>query len=135
MHGRQPAAGWSPAGFKPTWRRASALPAAALKGCDTILKTTSGGCFHDHSRSTPSGPHASHDAMTELDTLDVRTRRQWRAWLEKHHASSPGVWLLFYKNHTGVKSIPYEDSLREALCFGWIDSLIKRVDEDRYARK
>jgi uncharacterized protein YdeI (YjbR/CyaY-like superfamily) len=55
--------------------------------------------------------------------------------VRKHHASSPGVWLLFYKDHTGVKSIPYVDALREALCFGWIDSLIKRLDDDRYARK
>ena len=66
---------------------------------------------------------------------EVRTRGEWRAWLEKHHASSPGVWLVFYKAHTGVKSIVYEDSIREALCFGWVDSLIKRVDRDRYALK
>lgn len=42
---------------------------------------------------------------------------------------------MFYKDHTGVKSVPYEDSVRDALCFGWIDSLIKRLDDDRYARK
>ena len=72
---------------------------------------------------------------TKLMTLEIRSRRQWRTWLEKHYASSPGVWLVFYKNHTGVKSIPYEDSVREALCFGWIDSLIKRLDEDRHAHK
>ena len=71
----------------------------------------------------------------ELMTLQVRSRRQWRAWLAKHHASSPGVWLVFHKAHTGVKSIPYEDTVREALCFGWIDSLIKRLDDDRYALK
>ena len=51
----------------------------------------------------------------ELETLRVTSRRQWRAWLAKHHASSPGVWLVFYKAHTGVKSIPYEDVVREAL--------------------
>jgi uncharacterized protein YdeI (YjbR/CyaY-like superfamily) len=72
---------------------------------------------------------------TEIMTLEVRNRRQWRTWLGKHHASSPGVWLVFHKGHTGVKSIPYEDSVREALCFGWIDSLIKRLDDDRYALK
>jgi uncharacterized protein YdeI (YjbR/CyaY-like superfamily) len=71
----------------------------------------------------------------ELMMLEVRSRQQWRTWLGKHHALSSGVWLVFYKDHTGVKSIPYEDSIREALCFGWIDSLIKRVDDDRYARK
>jgi uncharacterized protein YdeI (YjbR/CyaY-like superfamily) len=71
----------------------------------------------------------------ELSMLRVTSRRQWRAWLSKHHTSSPGVWLVFHKAHTGVKSIPYEDAVREALCFGWIDSLVKRLDDDRYALK
>jgi uncharacterized protein YdeI (YjbR/CyaY-like superfamily) len=71
----------------------------------------------------------------ELPNLDIATRRAWRAWLEKHHASSPGVWLVRYKGHTGRESIPYEDLVREALCFGWIDSLIKRLDDERYALK
>jgi uncharacterized protein YdeI (YjbR/CyaY-like superfamily) len=70
-----------------------------------------------------------------LMTLRVTTRRQWRAWLTRHHKSSPGVWLVFYKAHTGVKSIALEDTVREALCFGWIDSLVKRLDDDRYAIK
>src|SRR5216117_325396 len=71
----------------------------------------------------------------DLVLLDLRNRRPWRAWLTRNHASSPGVWLVFHKDHTGVKSIEYEDSVREALCFGWIDSLIKRLDDDRYAHK
>lgn len=71
----------------------------------------------------------------ELITLPIRNRPQWRTWLTRHHASSPGVWLVRYKTHTGVKSIPYEDMVREALCFGWIDSLVKRLDDDRYAIK
>ena len=71
----------------------------------------------------------------ELETLQLPSRRRWRAWLTKHHASSPGIWLVFYKAHTGIKSIPYEDAVREALCFGWIDSLVKRLDENRYAIK
>ena len=70
-----------------------------------------------------------------LITLDVRTRERWRRWLAKHHASSPGVWLVRHKQHTGVESMPYEDLVREALCFGWVDSLIKRLDDDRYAIK
>lgn len=78
---------------------------------------------------------ASAGSMAELATLDVRSRERWRTWLGKHHASSPGIWLVRYKEHTGVKSIPYEDMVREALCFGWIDSLVKRLDEDRYALK
>src|SRR6516225_5907341 len=72
---------------------------------------------------------------TELQTLAVRDRQQWRKWLEKHHESSAGIWLVFHKAHTGVRLIPYEDSVREALCFGWIDSLVKRLDDDRYAIK
>ncbi len=70
-----------------------------------------------------------------LIQLDVRTRREWRNWLAKHHASSPGIWLIRHKPHAGVTSMSYEDLVREALCFGWIDSLIKRLDEDRYAIK
>jgi uncharacterized protein YdeI (YjbR/CyaY-like superfamily) len=71
----------------------------------------------------------------ELATLRARSRAEWRAWLKRHHASSPGVWFVFYKAHTGVKSVPYEDTVREALCFGWIDSLVKRLDDDRFALK
>jgi uncharacterized protein YdeI (YjbR/CyaY-like superfamily) len=71
----------------------------------------------------------------ELMTLDIRTREEWRTWLQRHHASSPGIWLTFYKGHTGVESVCYENSVREALCFGWVDSLIKRLDDRRYARK
>src|SRR5437762_3505623 len=67
--------------------------------------------------------------------LEISTRRAWRAWLEKNHASNPGVWLVFYKEHTGKPSLDYEDFVREALCFGWIDSLIKRLDDNRFARK
>ncbi len=72
---------------------------------------------------------------TELTTLDVRSRQQWRSWLRAHHPSSPGVWLVFYKDHTAVRCMSYEGAVGEALCFGWIDSLIKRLDADRYARK
>src|SRR6188472_3844769 len=71
----------------------------------------------------------------ELKTLHFKTREEWRTWLAKHHASSPGIRFVFYKAHTGMKSIPYEDMVCEALCFGWIDSLVKRIDDDRYAVK
>ena len=71
----------------------------------------------------------------DLITLDVRARADWRRWLATHHASSPGIWLLRHKQHTGVESMAYEDLVCEALCFGWVDSLIKRVDENHYAIK
>ncbi|HXW08460.1 MAG TPA: YdeI/OmpD-associated family protein [Vicinamibacterales bacterium] len=67
--------------------------------------------------------------------LDVRTREEWRRWLAKHHASSPGIWLLRHKHHTGVTAMSYDDLVREALCFGWIDSLVKRLDDTLYAIK
>jgi len=73
--------------------------------------------------------------VRELITLHFESRKDWRAWLAKRHASSPGLWFVFYKGHTGQKSIPQEDMVREALCFGWIDSLVKRLDDDRYAIK
>ena len=70
-----------------------------------------------------------------LINLDVRTRKQWRDWLAQHHASSAGIWLVRHKQHTGVDAIPYEDLACEALCFGWVDSLVKRLDDNRYAIK
>jgi uncharacterized protein YdeI (YjbR/CyaY-like superfamily) len=70
-----------------------------------------------------------------VKTLQVKTRREWRAWLAKHHKSENEIWLIFFKAHTGQPTVPYADTVEEALCFGWIDSLIKRLDEDRYARK
>jgi uncharacterized protein YdeI (YjbR/CyaY-like superfamily) len=73
--------------------------------------------------------------VADLPFLDVRTRAKWRAWLGKHRASSRGVWVVFHKAHTGVTSLPYEDFVREALCVGWIDSLVKRLDDDRFAIK
>src|SRR5438309_8685869 len=70
-----------------------------------------------------------------LRTLDVRTRQLWRRWLQEHHDSEFEIWLVFPKRHTAEKSISYDDAVEEALCFGWIDSIVKRLDDDRYARK
>ena len=70
-----------------------------------------------------------------MKTLLVRTLDQWRDWLTEHHASVSEVWLIFHKQHTGASSIKYTDALDEALCFGWVDSLIKRMDDRRFARK
>src|SRR5580700_5989520 len=70
-----------------------------------------------------------------LKTLDVRSRKLWRKWLEKNHAAETEIWLVFQKQHTGEKSIDVGDAIDEALCFGWVDSLVKRLDDARYARK
>ena len=70
-----------------------------------------------------------------MKALQVETLAQWRTWLAGHHDSESEVWLVFHKCHTGRVSIAYEDAIAEALCFGWVDSLIKRLDDGRYARK
>ena len=70
-----------------------------------------------------------------LRTLALRSRREWRNWLRKHHDSESLIWLVFQKRPTGEKSIGYDDAVEEAMCFGWIDSIVKRLDDDRYARK
>ena len=72
---------------------------------------------------------------TKLTTLEVRSREEWRKWLKEHHASESAIWLVFRKRRTAEPSVSYDDAVGEALCFGWIDSLVKRLDDDRYARK
>ncbi|MHC4995307.1 MAG: YdeI/OmpD-associated family protein [Planctomycetota bacterium] len=62
-------------------------------------------------------------------------RSEWRAWLKKHGGSSREVWLIFDKKHTGRAALDYGESVEEALCFGWIDGLLRRIDDERYARK
>ena len=70
-----------------------------------------------------------------LETLEVQNRQEWRKWLKEHFDSASDIWLVFYKQHTGVPSVGYDDAVEEALCFGWIDSLVRRLDDARYARK
>ncbi|MBZ5588854.1 MAG: YdeI/OmpD-associated family protein [Acidobacteriia bacterium] len=69
------------------------------------------------------------------NALHVTNRAAWRAWLERHHQSETEVWLVFFKAHTGRPRVAYEDAVEEALCFGWVDSLVKRLDDDRYVQK
>ena len=65
----------------------------------------------------------------------MASRQEWRRWLQAHHDSESEVWLVFYKRHTGVEWIRYEEAVEEALCFGWIDSILRRLDDRRYAQK
>jgi uncharacterized protein YdeI (YjbR/CyaY-like superfamily) len=67
--------------------------------------------------------------------LYVTNRDDWHSWLEKNHDAAKEVWLIYYKKHAGKPSISYEVSVEEALCFGWVDSIIKRLDDDRCSRK
>jgi uncharacterized protein YdeI (YjbR/CyaY-like superfamily) len=67
--------------------------------------------------------------------LHFDDREDWRAWLHENHDACGVVWLVFFKKHTGRKSVEYGAAVEEALCYGWIDSLVKRLDDDRYMRK
>ena len=68
-------------------------------------------------------------------TLYVADRRAWRAWLEENYARETEVWLVYYKKHTNRPRIPYDDAVEEALCFGWIDSTVRRLDEERFLQR
>jgi uncharacterized protein YdeI (YjbR/CyaY-like superfamily) len=67
--------------------------------------------------------------------LYVTTREEWRAWLNNHHATETEIWLVYYKKHSAKPRIPYDHAVEEALCFGWIDSLVKKIDDQRYVQK
>jgi uncharacterized protein YdeI (YjbR/CyaY-like superfamily) len=73
--------------------------------------------------------------MKPLKTLYVTSRDEWRAWLTKHHQSETEVWLIYYKKHSGRPRISYDHAVEEALCFGWIDSIVKRLDDEKFAQK
>jgi uncharacterized protein YdeI (YjbR/CyaY-like superfamily) len=68
----------------------------------------------------------------DLESVQPSSRKAWRAWLKKHHASSSGIWLVYAKKHTGIPSLTYADAVEEALCFGWIDSLVHPIDDSLY---
>jgi uncharacterized protein YdeI (YjbR/CyaY-like superfamily) len=73
--------------------------------------------------------------MDITETLYVTTREDWREWLEVNSQVMPEVWLVSYKKYIGRPSIPYNDAVEEALCFGWIDSIRKRLDDDRNVQR
>ena len=73
--------------------------------------------------------------MVKLEQIYFNSRESFRNWLEKNHDQSLGIWMIFYKKHANIECINYNEALEEALCFGWIDSIIKKVDKDRYVRK
>src|ERR1700730_2733028 len=70
-----------------------------------------------------------------MKTVYAKDRRQWRAWLEKNHDKCAEIWLVYYKKDSGKPRVPYEDAVEEALCFGWIDGKIKRIDEACFAQR
>jgi uncharacterized protein YdeI (YjbR/CyaY-like superfamily) len=69
---------------------------------------------------------------SELHEIHPKTPAGWRSWLEKNHAKHVGVWVIYYRASTGKRRLSWEEAVREALCFGWIDSKSKSIDDERY---
>ena len=68
----------------------------------------------------------------ETETYCPKSRTEWRKWLEKNHQSKQSVWLVYYKTSTKVASLSWSEAVDEALCFGWIDSTKKTIDDESY---
>jgi uncharacterized protein YdeI (YjbR/CyaY-like superfamily) len=68
-------------------------------------------------------------------TLYVTNGKQWRSWLAKNHSKKKEIWLIYYMKSSNKPRIPYNDAVEEALCFGWIDSIVKRVDNERFCQR
>jgi uncharacterized protein YdeI (YjbR/CyaY-like superfamily) len=69
--------------------------------------------------------------LDQLATFHAHTRAEWRQWLQAHHADSPGIWLITNKKKSGNAHLRYDEAVEEALCFGWIDSLPRKLDDAR----
>jgi uncharacterized protein YdeI (YjbR/CyaY-like superfamily) len=69
------------------------------------------------------------------DLFYTSDRKEWRSWLSRHYKSAKEVWLVYYKKGTGRPRLSYNDAVEEALCFGWIDSTVRRLDDRRFAQR
>jgi uncharacterized protein YdeI (YjbR/CyaY-like superfamily) len=67
--------------------------------------------------------------------LYVKTRKEWHRWLEKNHSTAKEIWLIYYKKPSGKPRIPYIDAVEEALCYGWIDGKIKKINEEYFIQR
>jgi len=68
-----------------------------------------------------------------METVFAKDRAEWRRWLAKHFARCDEIWLVFYRRAVGKPSVSYDHAVEEALCFGWIDGMKKKLDEECYA--
>lgn len=70
-----------------------------------------------------------------MKTFYARNRREWREWLAKHHDKEKEIWLVYFRKATGKPRVEYNDAVEEVLCFGWIDSIEKGIDKERFAQR
>jgi len=73
--------------------------------------------------------------MEIKNTLYVTNRNDWRKWLAENHKKEKEVWLVYYRKETKKPRISYDDAVLEALCYGWIDSIIKKIDGETFAQR
>ena len=67
--------------------------------------------------------------------MKFTSRAQWRRWLEKNHDRATEIWIEFVKAHTGKRTFAYVEAVEEALCFGWIDTTVRRIDDETYMQR
>jgi uncharacterized protein YdeI (YjbR/CyaY-like superfamily) len=73
--------------------------------------------------------------MIRMETVFAKDRAEWRRWLGKNGVRSEEIWLVFYKKASGKQTVSYDHAVEEALCFGWVDGMIKKLDEECYAQR
>ncbi|WP_217909479.1 YdeI/OmpD-associated family protein [Desulfosediminicola flagellatus] len=86
---------------------------------------------------------SGHSGTFSTDLLAIKImisklfkdRKEWRTWLENNHDKASEIWLVFYKVKTKKKSIKYDEAVEEALCYGWIDSVVRRIDDEQHMQK
>lgn len=67
-----------------------------------------------------------------IDTFYPKSRSEWREWLQNNHIKSQSIWLIYYKKKTNIPTVAYSEAVDEALCFGWIDSKAKPIDDEKF---
>ena len=73
--------------------------------------------------------------MQITKTLYLKTRTEWRNWLKKNYKTEKEIWLVFYNKDSGKPRLPYDVAVEEALCFGWIDSIVKKTDDESHVQR
>jgi len=73
--------------------------------------------------------------MQITNTLSIKTRSQWRIWLKNNYKTEKEIWLVFQNKSSNITGITYEEAVEEALCFGWIDSIVKKIEKDSHVQR
>ena len=68
----------------------------------------------------------------DIETFYPTSKKDWRQWLKKNHGVKQCIWLIYYKKKVGIPTITWSEAVDEALCFGWIDSTAKPIDDEKY---